>query len=46
MAVQRLLGSRVDGAAVIVLMEVESSSQGQELTCRWDSATDQAVIAR
>jgi len=29
-----------------VLLEVESWSQRRELTCRWDSATDQAVIAR
>lgn len=46
MMVQRVLGTRIDGAAVVVLMEVESWSQRQELTCRWDSATDQAVIAR
>jgi hypothetical protein len=46
MRVQRVLGIRIDGAAVVVLMEVESWSQRQELTCRWDSATDQAVIAR
>ena len=46
MGVQRMLGTRIDGAAVIVLMEVESWNQRQELTCRWDSATDQAVIAR
>ena len=46
MMVQRFLGTRIDGAAVVVLMEVESWSQRQELTCRWDSATDQAVIAR
>jgi hypothetical protein len=46
MMVQRFLGTRIDGAAVVVLMEVESWSQRQELTCRWDSSTDQAVIAR
>jgi hypothetical protein len=46
MMVQRFLGTRIDGAAVVVLMEVESWSQRRELTCRWDSATDQAVIAR
>lgn len=46
MGVQRMLGSRIDGAGVIVLMEVSSWNQRQELTCRWDSATDQAVIAR
>jgi hypothetical protein len=46
MGVQRMLGTRIDGAAVIVLMEVESWSQRRELTCRYDVATDQAVIAR
>jgi hypothetical protein len=46
MRVERFLGTRIDGAAVVVLMEVESWSQRQELACRWDSATDQAVIAR
>ena len=46
MMVQRFLGTRIDGAAVVVLLEVESWSQRRELTCRWDSATDQAVIAR
>jgi hypothetical protein len=46
MRVQRFLGTRIDGAFVVVLMEVESWSQRQELACRWDSATDQAVIAR
>jgi len=46
MIVQRFLGTRIDGAAVVVLLEVESWSQRQEVTCRWDSATDQAVIAR
>jgi hypothetical protein len=46
MVVQRFLGTRIDGAFVVVLMEVESWSQRRELTCRWDSATDQAVIAR
>jgi len=46
MMVQRFLGTRIDGDAVIVLMEVESWSQRREVTCRWDSATDQAVIAR
>jgi len=43
--VQRILGSRIDGSAVIVLMEVESWSQRQELTCRYDIPTDQATIA-
>jgi hypothetical protein len=46
MVVQRFLGTRIDGAFVVVLMEVESWSQRREVTCRWDSATDQAVIAR
>jgi hypothetical protein len=46
MGVQRMLGTRIDGAAVVVLMEVESRSQRRELTCRYDVATDQAVIAR
>jgi hypothetical protein len=46
MVVQRFLGTRIDGAAVVVLMEVESWSQRRELTCRYDVATDQAVIAR
>jgi len=46
MMVQRVLGTRIDGAAVVVLMEVASWSQRGEVTCRWDSATDQAVIAR
>jgi hypothetical protein len=46
MRVQRMLGTRIDGAAVVVLMEVESWSRSLEATCRWDSATDQAVIAR
>jgi hypothetical protein len=44
--VQRFLGTRIDGDAVVVLMEVESWSQRREVTCRWDSTTDQAVIAR
>lgn len=46
MRVQQMLGTRIDGAAVVVLMEVESKSQRLEATCRWDSSTDQAVIAR
>jgi len=46
MVVQRYLGTRIDGASVVVLMEVESWSQRQELTCRYDVATDQALIAR
>jgi hypothetical protein len=46
MMVQRFLGTRIDGTAVVVLMEVESWSQRQDLTCRYDVATDQAVIAR
>jgi len=46
MMVQRFLGTRIDGASVVVLLEVESWSQRRELTCRYDVATDQAVIAR
>jgi hypothetical protein len=46
MRVERFLGTRIEGAFVVALMEVESWSQRLEATCRWDSATDQAVIAR
>lgn len=45
-AVKRMLGSRIEGGVVVVLMEVETWSQRQEVTCRYDPATDQAVIAR
>jgi hypothetical protein len=44
--VRRILGSRIEGESVVVLMEAETWSQRQEVTCRYDPATDQAVIAR
>jgi len=44
--VRRILGSRIEGGSVIVLMEAETWSQRQEVTCRYDPATDQALIAR
>ena len=44
--VKRFLGTRIEGDAVVVLMEAETYSQRQEVTCRYDPATDQALIAR
>jgi hypothetical protein len=43
--VKRIMGSRIEGSSVVVLMEVETWSQRQEVTCRYDPATDQALIA-
>jgi len=44
--VRRVLGSRIEGDAVIVLMEVVTSAARQELACRYDPATDQALAIR
>lgn len=44
--VRRILGSRIEGDAVIVLMEVETFAARGELTCRYDPATDRALAVR